>query len=39
MAGVLTSFEIWDKSTWDAHTSWDKDAYEKVMEVIAGAGL
>ncbi len=39
LAGVLTSFEIWDRATWDIHLDLDKDSYLKIMEHIAGAGL
>jgi len=39
LAGVLTNFEIWNKSTWDAHIKLDKDSYQKIMEFMAGTGL
>ncbi len=39
LAGVLTSFEIWDKATWDRNLDLDRDSYQKIMEHIAGSGL
>jgi MraZ protein len=39
LAGMLTSFEIWDKSAWNKHLEWNKDQYQQMMETIAGAGL
>ncbi len=39
LAGMLTSFEIWDKTTWDKQLEWSKDNYQELMETIAGAGL
>lgn len=39
LAGMLTSFEIWNKTAWDEKISWDDEQYHQVMEKIAGAGL
>lgn len=39
LAGVLTSFEIWDKAAWDKHMAWDKQNYRQIMESMAVAGL
>lgn len=39
LAGVLTNFEIWDKSVWDVQAERDKENYQKIMETIAGTGL
>lgn len=39
LAGVLTNFEIWDKSVWDVQAERDKQNYQKIMETIAGTGL
>lgn len=39
LAGMLTSFEIWNKTAWEGQISWDDEQYHQVMEKIAGAGL
>jgi MraZ protein len=39
LAGILTSFEIWDKAAWDKHQDWNKQNYQQMMETIASAGL
>ena len=39
LAGVLTSFEIWDKSAWDNHINWDKEQFRTIMESVADSGL
>lgn len=39
LAGVLSSFEIWDKATWDEQASRDKQNHQKIMETIAITGL
>jgi len=39
LAGILTSFEIWDKATWDKHMAWSKEHYREIAVDIAGVGL
>lgn len=39
LAGLLTSFEIWNKSAWDSQLDWNSEHYQQIMETIAGAGL
>ena len=39
LAGMLTSFEIWNKSAWDRHTRWDSEQYQQIMGFVAGTGL
>ncbi|MGV8073914.1 MAG: division/cell wall cluster transcriptional repressor MraZ [Syntrophobacteraceae bacterium] len=39
LAGMLTSFEIWDKGAWTKHLELNKDQYDQMMETMAGAGL
>lgn len=39
LAGLLTSFEIWSKPSWDASITWDDERYQGVMDKIAGFGL
>ncbi len=39
LAGMLTSFEIWDKASWEKHTEWSKDNYQQIAEEMAGFGL
>jgi len=39
LAGMLTSFEIWSKATWDKHMEWDEGYYQQVAKHIAAAGL
>ena len=39
LAGMLTSFEIWNKEAWDNHTRWDSDQYQQIMSLVAGTGL
>jgi MraZ protein len=39
LAGMLTSFEIWDKATWDKHMAWGKEHYREIAVDIAGVGL
>ena len=39
LAGMLTSFEIWDKGNWDKQLECSKENYQQLMETIAGAGL
>ncbi|MHC1729768.1 MAG: division/cell wall cluster transcriptional repressor MraZ [Syntrophobacteraceae bacterium] len=39
LAGVLSNFEIWDKTTWDVQVERDKQNHQKIMETIAITGL
>ena len=39
LAGVLTSFEIWNRTTWESQINWDRESYQQIMESIAGTGL
>jgi MraZ protein len=39
LVGMLTNFEIWDKSTYDLQVERDKQNEQKVMETIAITGL
>jgi DNA-binding transcriptional regulator/RsmH inhibitor MraZ len=39
LAGMLKSFEIWDKATWDRHLEWDPEQYQRVVEKVAVTGL
>lgn len=39
LAGMLTSFEIWDKAAWDQHMGWSKDHFQQIAIDIAGVGL
>ncbi len=39
LAGVLSSFEIWDKATWAVQAEKDKQNHQKIMETIANSGL
>jgi MraZ protein len=39
LAGMLKSFEIWDKTTWDKHLEWDPEQYQKIIEKVAITGL
>lgn len=39
LAGMLKSFEIWDKATWERHREWYRDNSEQIMEKIAITGL
>lgn len=39
LAGMLTSFEIWDKAAWEKQTDWNKDNYQQIAEQIANFGL
>jgi len=39
LAGILTSFEIWNKAAWDKHLEWNKEHFQQIAADIAGAGL
>ncbi len=39
LVGMLSNFEIWDKSTYDLQVERDKQNEQKVMETIAITGL
>lgn len=39
LAGILTSFEIWDKASFDRHLEWNRDEFQQIMENIASTGL
>ena len=39
IAGVLKSFEIWDKAAWDKHIDLDSEQYRQIMNSAAGVGL
>lgn len=39
LAGMLTSFEIWNKTAWENHTRWDVEQYQQIMGIVAGTGL
>lgn len=39
LAGVLTSFEIWNRANWEKHIGWSKAQYQQIMESIANTGL
>lgn len=37
LVGMLTNFEIWNKSRWDKRMDWTPERHQKVMEVTAAA--
>jgi DNA-binding transcriptional regulator/RsmH inhibitor MraZ len=39
LVGMLSNFEIWDKSTYDLQIERDRQNEQKVMETIAITGL
>jgi MraZ protein len=39
LAGMLKSFEIWDKATWEQHREWCRDNFEQIVEKISITGL
>lgn len=39
LAGMLNSFEIWDKAAWDKHLEWNEDQFKQILDSIAGTGL
>jgi MraZ protein len=39
LAGMLKSFEIWDKATWVKHLEWDQDTYRQIVEKVSITGL
>ncbi|MCK8600415.1 division/cell wall cluster transcriptional repressor MraZ [Desulfoferrobacter suflitae] len=39
IAGMLTSFEIWDKETWEQQMEWDTEHYQQIATHIADIGL
>jgi len=39
VAGMLTSFEIWNKETWDQQMEWSAEHYQQIATHIADIGL
>lgn len=39
LAGVLSSFEIWDRSAWDVELKKASERHEQMMEKMAAVGL
>jgi MraZ protein len=39
LAGMLTSFEIWNKENWDLRMDWDEGHYQQIAGHIASVGL
>jgi MraZ protein len=39
IAGMLKSFEIWDRATWDRHIERNRDQYDQMVEKVAASGL
>ncbi len=39
LAGMLKSFEIWNKVLWERHLAWSPERYQQVVENVAVAGL
>jgi MraZ protein len=39
LAGMLKSFEIWDKTAWEKHLDWSPEQYRQIMEKVAITGL
>jgi MraZ protein len=39
IAGMLKSFEIWNKGTWDKNLEWNREHYQQIAEKVAIAGL
>jgi len=39
VAGMLSNFEIWDRTAWNKHFQWSKENSSQIMEGIAAIGL
>ncbi|HQN20008.1 MAG TPA: division/cell wall cluster transcriptional repressor MraZ [Syntrophobacteraceae bacterium] len=39
IAGMLKSFEIWDRASWDRHIERNREQYEQMVEKVAASGL
>ncbi len=39
LAGMLTTFEIWDKPTWDRQMDLDDEQIQQITEYVSGLGL
>jgi len=39
LAGMLTTFEIWDKATWMQHSSWCRENIGEIMEKASTTGI
>jgi DNA-binding transcriptional regulator/RsmH inhibitor MraZ len=39
LAGMLKSFEIWDKAAWEKQLDWNPEQYRQIMEKVAITGL
>jgi MraZ protein len=39
IAGMLKSFEIWNKATWDNNLEWNREHYQQIAEKVAITGL
>jgi len=39
LAGMLTSFEIWNRDRWDRQMEWSRDNFKQLAEEIAGLGV
>jgi len=39
LAGMLNSFEIWNKQAWEAHRAWSKQNFQQMAKDVAGFGL
>lgn len=39
LAGMLTSFEIWNREAWEKQMQWSKENYRQIAEEMAGFGL
>ena len=39
LAGMLTSFEIWEKGAWDQQQEWSKENYQGIAEQISEFGI
>ncbi len=39
LAGMLKSFEIWDKAAWEKQLDWSPEQYRQIMEKVAITGL
>jgi MraZ protein len=39
LAGLLTNFEIWDRSAWEAQVRRDRENQQEIMKRIAAAGF
>lgn len=39
LAGMLKSFEIWNRGAWDKHLEWNREHYQQIVEKVAISGL